>query len=154
MKRVLSTIVGCLILASFFTSCNESPVEAVEEETATQEEVWEPEVYATSELVEVMRKIEEDLKSTRQTVIEEQSMKARPAFYEEIKTAEPTEPEDITAIYMALADKLLEDYDAAAQAEGHAQVDKFNGMINTCVACHEQYCQGPIPKIKKLVIKQ
>ncbi len=30
---------------------------------------------------------------------------------------------------------------------------KFNKAINTCIACHETTCTGPIPRIKKLLIK-
>ena len=29
----------------------------------------------------------------------------------------------------------------------------FNATIQTCVACHETTCTGPIPRIKKLLIK-
>ncbi|MFL9843756.1 hypothetical protein [Flavobacterium rhizosphaerae] len=28
----------------------------------------------------------------------------------------------------------------------------FNEAVSSCVACHEQKCQGPIPRIKKLYI--
>ncbi len=31
--------------------------------------------------------------------------------------------------------------------------DRFNNAINACIACHKTECTGPIPKIKKLIIK-
>ena len=32
-------------------------------------------------------------------------------------------------------------------------VSKHNNAINSCIACHETTCVGPIPRIKKLLIK-
>jgi hypothetical protein len=30
---------------------------------------------------------------------------------------------------------------------------RFNNMVNLCVSCHKTECTGPIPRIKKLLIK-
>jgi hypothetical protein len=32
--------------------------------------------------------------------------------------------------------------------------ENFNTMINLCIGCHQTSCTGPIPRIKKLLIKQ
>ncbi len=31
--------------------------------------------------------------------------------------------------------------------------DRYNNAINLCVSCHQTQCTGPIPRIKKLLIK-
>lgn len=31
--------------------------------------------------------------------------------------------------------------------------ERFNNMVNLCVSCHKTECTGPIPRIKKLLIK-
>lgn len=31
--------------------------------------------------------------------------------------------------------------------------DRYNNAINVCLSCHKTECTGPIPKIKKLLIK-
>lgn len=31
--------------------------------------------------------------------------------------------------------------------------ERFNNMVNVCVSCHQTECTGPIPRIKKLLIK-
>jgi hypothetical protein len=153
MQSIKHVVWGCLFMASLFVGCSSQE----ESETTTDDQLnekWEPQMYNVSELVKVMRSIEEDLKVQRDTLQKGGLLAERPTFYENIKTAEATDPEEITAVYMALADKFLADYDSVHQADAGVQVEKFNGMINTCVACHEQYCQGPIPKIKKLLITE
>lgn len=34
------------------------------------------------------------------------------------------------------------------------QKETFNAMVDACITCHEAKCTGPIPKIKKLYIKE
>lgn len=34
-----------------------------------------------------------------------------------------------------------------------ALIDRYNTAINNCLACHKTECVGPIPRIKKLLIK-
>lgn len=146
-------VLGCLFSASLFIGCNSVNKEVVEE-PIQEEENWEPEMYDVSELVKVMRSMEEDLKQTKADLLEGNAMKEMPAFYADIKTAQATDPEEITDVYQALADKYIENYSIAQQADVSVQPIHFNRMIETCVACHSEYCQGPIPKIKKLLIKQ
>lgn len=31
--------------------------------------------------------------------------------------------------------------------------DRYNNAINLCISCHQTECTGPIPRIKKLLIK-
>lgn len=37
-----------------------------------------------------------------------------------------------------------------SELKANPDVEKYNAVIDNCVACHQQYCQGPISKIKKL----
>ena len=152
MRSIKHLVWGCLFTASLFVGCSQPEETEVTEEPSAEE--WEPQMYDVSELVKVMRSIEKDLKVQRDSLQNGGQLAERPAYYANIKTAEATNPEEINAVYMALADKFLADYDSVHHADANLQVEKFNGMISTCVACHEQYCQGPIPKIKKLLIKE
>ena len=34
-----------------------------------------------------------------------------------------------------------------------AQVDQFNLTVKSCINCHEQFCHGPIVRIRKLTVK-
>ena len=40
-------------------------------------------------------------------------------------------------------------FNVAAEERGA----QFNVTVNSCIACHENTCTGPIPRIKKLLIK-
>ena len=34
-----------------------------------------------------------------------------------------------------------------------SETDRFNTVVNLCISCHQTECTGPIPRIKKLLIK-
>lgn len=33
------------------------------------------------------------------------------------------------------------------------QVEEFNLTVNSCINCHQQFCHGPLGRIKKLIVK-
>lgn len=41
---------------------------------------------------------------------------------------------------------------ALTEAAGSDQEEIYNGLINSCVTCHKNYCPGPIKRIEKLHI--
>lgn len=68
-----------------------------------------------------------------------------------MKTAKPTEPEmteapfgDMAKVFLTTMDKLYEEKN---------QVEDYNLMVQSCLACHQNQCPGPMVRIKKLLIK-
>jgi cytochrome c556 len=40
---------------------------------------------------------------------------------------------------------------AAEDVQG--QIEAHNNLVKSCVACHMNFCQGPIPRIEKLYVQ-
>ena len=152
--NLLKTIFGCLIGASFFISCGQATEEKKEnssEENAT--DTWEPNMYEASELVLIMRQMHADLTLVKEDVAQGKIPGPMPEKYKEMHTAMATNPQEIDEIFHAIADKWMGEYTAMTESDPSTVKLKYNGLITTCVACHQNYCLGPIPKIEKLYIK-
>jgi hypothetical protein len=73
--------------------------------------------------------------------------------YDEMKTAEATEPEKAASdLYKAMADTYLSTVDLANGAPPSHRKKAFNSMVDNCMSCHQQLCPGPMVKIEKLYI--
>ncbi len=146
MRKLIIT--GCLAGASFFVACNNP----TKEQTQKQEESKELEMYEESELASLMRKMYEDNVAIGK-MLKNDSL---PASF----------PQDFLHIHDAVASKgMLEDrttFDgfAATYVENMKKMEQattvaeariaYNDLVMTCASCHQIYCQGPLPKIKRM----
>jgi hypothetical protein len=153
--KLLKYLTGCLLGASFFIACANHDSTAdneVEKQAATKEE-WQPEMYAASELVALMRQIHSDQLVVRNEILQGKMPAEMPAKYAEMHTATSTNPSEINLTYHELADVWMADYKTMTEANQENVKEKYNNLVTSCVNCHRNYCQGPIPKIEKLYIK-
>ncbi len=149
-------ILGCLLLASFFIACNSQTSSNIEEspENATEADSnYQPEMYQASELVVLMRKMYEENKVLKEKIKNGELPEAMPEDYNNILTATPTRPEEIKQSFFSMANLYLDNYKVMTNADKNNVLSAYNNLISTCVACHQSYCMGPIPKIEKLYIK-
>lgn len=71
------------------------------------------------------------------------------ANYERMKTAQVTKDMHLDENFDGMATAFLSDLSKAMDDQG---ISTYNEAINSCVACHSNYCPGPISRIKKLKI--
>ncbi|KFD39571.1 hypothetical protein AT05_04400 [Schleiferia thermophila str. Yellowstone] len=76
-----------------------------------------------------------------------------PDWLEKIHTAEATDPSEITGIYHPMATAWLESVRQFKDAPAAEKPKTFNTLVSNCITCHQHYCQGPIPRIKKLYVE-
>ena len=154
--KIATYLLGCLIGASFFISCQNQEQEEQTDNagTETSEENWEPDMYEPSELVLIMRKMHEDNMAMKEEIMAGKAPKAIPEEYHKILTATATNPDELDELYYAMAKVYLNDYQAMVDAQPEELIAKYNNLVKTCVNCHQNYCLGPIPKIEKLYIKE
>lgn len=148
--------IGCLLLASFFVGCNSTTNEtdtATKNETDTTEN-WEAQMYEPSELVKIMRTMYADNLQLKEALKKGEQPHEMPDLYRNILSAKATNPTDLKQSYFAMANVYLDNYQAMVKATPNNRINAYNNMVNTCIACHQNYCLGPIPKIKKLIINQ
>ena len=54
------------------------------------------------------------------------------------------------AAYEANANDWMNKLKELTEASSSGQEEIYNGLINSCVACHKNYCPGPVKRIQKL----
>lgn len=151
MKNKIIFGIGCLVLASFFFSCQQA--ENKEEASPKTEENWKADMYEPSELVMVMRQMYDDNLKLKESVHQGIVPAAMPENYREILTAKSTNPGELKPSYFAMANTYLDNYEAMTKSDPQTVEAKYNILISSCISCHKNYCMGPIPKIEKLYLK-
>ena len=149
MKRLI-------ILSSFFSfflllSCSQK-----EEKEAKVEQKEEKvlDMYETSELADLMRKMYEDNLEIRKQILEGNIPASFPEDFYTIHTAQATDPSELDATFKSLADTYLLNMKAITESTTKKDAKiAYNNMIMTCASCHQLYCQGPLPKIRRMTIK-
>lgn len=149
-------ILGCLVGASLFVGCNRNQQPAAEEkvseETAEQSQEKELEMYEASELAELMNSIYERNLALGEDIEAGNIPESFPEDFYKIHTAEAT-PGMLhdTAFFNNMAQQYLANMKKITEAETKEEAKiAYNDMIMTCASCHQVYCQGPLPKIKKM----
>ena len=76
------------------------------------------------------------------------------SVFENIHKATLTDPTDRDVMFDGFAKAFVQNQQAIFEVEGlEAQKEQYNVAIETCIACHSKKCVGPIPRIKKLLLK-
>jgi hypothetical protein len=105
-----------------------------------------------SELAIVMRTMMESGKTMKQEIETGKPISKYPQEIKTITTAKPTEGmiEDRN-VFNGLANYYVATLDSVYLPATDTK-KQFNHMVKSCVDCHQNYCQGPIPAIKQLYI--
>lgn len=152
---------ACLFLSSIFYNCSNQQNTDAESDTqkdSTSVSSLKPQnvdktFYPNddSELAWLMRQMYEDGEKIKLAVLNKQLPEDFRAKFKNIHTATPTDESVKGEVFDSSAKAFLATLDKF-YAEKENQVENFNLVVNACVACHQNYCPGPIKKIKKLTI--
>ena len=72
-----------------------------------------------------------------------------------IFTAKPTDQNKVESKeYQLMGRAYIAAMNALLEASPEERLSHFQGMVHTCMACHEKVCRGPMDKIKKLYIEE
>ena len=140
MKNVLYL---CLLFAVF--SCNKNEKKEVV--------IIENKVVKQSEMAALMLKMYDKGLENKKLVIEGKTPENFPEEFLNIHTAKLTDPSDRTKNFKTFSDFYLNSFKEIYNTSKDSLVINHNNAINSCIACHETTCVGPIPRIKKLLIK-
>lgn len=135
----------CLLCVLSF-SCKE---EKKEQPKAKKELI----MVKPSEMANLMNEMYAFNESIKQQVIEGKLNNSYPEKFNNIHSAVMTDPNDRDETFEAFSKLFLETEQALFEAPKEELVMRYNNAINACIACHTKKCTGPIPRIKKLLIK-
>ena len=138
----LSTVV-------IFNACkNEKQVEKVE--TSSNPTSLNP--NGDSELAILMRTMHDFSKQAKSALENGSAIPSYPAQLKNMNQAKATDGMiDNPAVFQGFSSHYLSVLDSI-YLDGVSQKIQYNKMVTACITCHNEYCQGPIPAIKKLYI--
>ena len=112
-----------------------------------------PAMYQQSELAALMHEVH-DLSAQWKIQLENgEELTPVPEWVDNMLSAQATSPEELAdGAFESMAKEYLLQLEKLAHASGEDRKIAFNNSIQTCISCHQIYCNGPIPKIKKLAL--
>lgn len=139
-------VLGILSLLIF--SCQQEPA------APKKKQGWKPELDQPSELALIMRDMNTEALN-RKAKLEKGELD--PTLSEtlfDMLTAHPTKPHMKGEGFEPYAKSFIGIYNQIQSAEDvSTQIKAHNNMVDACVACHTQFCDGPISRIEKLYVK-
>ena len=115
---------------------------------------WKPEMDQPSELASIMRVLHDEATERKGTLEAGEMAVANSQLIFKMITAKPTEPHMVGPAFEPHAQAFIASYGQLTTAEDvQGQIEAHNNLVKSCVACHMNFCQGPIPRIEKLYVQ-
>lgn len=106
-----------------------------------------------SELAALMRAMQAHMSETRERLTSGRELGPAPEEQARIRCAWPTTPSDRNPTFDAFAVAYLDALEALHRpGTRDEQVQRYEGVVKACLACHAQSCTGPMAAIEQLHI--
>ena len=111
-------------------------------------------IVKQSEMAALMLQMFEVGAENKQLVLNGKFPKNYPENFTKIHSAVLTDPSDRDVAFKGFADfYLLQQKELYELSQKEFLIEQHNNVVNSCISCHQVKCVGPIPRIKKLLIK-
>lgn len=139
----------CTACSIFLFSCNNS-----KKETSSVKEKTVYDMYEPSEMSILMNDMYEYNLKLKQDIVDGKKPTVFPSKFLDIHTARLSEFKSRNDKFQAYSQLFIEHQQDIFNSGSNVDLsERYNRTINLCVTCHNTECTGPIPKIKKLLIK-
>jgi hypothetical protein len=132
------------LLISIFSCKKEAPKKII---------IVESKRVNQSEMADLMLRMYDKNLENKTLILQGKAPKDFPKEFLNIHTAQLTDSSNRTLSFNAFSDFYLKSFQKVFTTSKDSLVSKHNNAVNSCIACHETTCIGPIPRIKKLLIK-
>ncbi|HEY4797830.1 MAG TPA: hypothetical protein VII99_02025 [Bacteroidia bacterium] len=105
-----------------------------------------------SELALLMRKMASQTESLKVSLYKKENIGAYPSDYEKMLTATPTDSTLNRTLFNGFATDYLSKVKIFYSSPDTLQIKNYNLMVNSCITCHRNFCNGPLKRIKKMLI--
>ena len=110
-------------------------------------------MYVPSEMTVLMREMFEFQEKSKKQIENGQLPLGFPEKFKEIHSAELSDQFERDASFKGFTNLYFQDIERLNSSTKETAKKNFNLAINTCIACHNTTCHGPVTRIKKLLIK-
>lgn len=111
------------------------------------------EMYQMSEMAALMEQMYVDNQRLKERIIKGDTIGQFPQHFLKIHKAVMTDEQENDDFFKEQAAKFIKAQEMIYKDPKNAK-EHFNNGVDACVQCHQQKCGGPIPRIKKLYIKE
>lgn len=102
-------------------------------------------------LAVLMREMYEDMEEILLSTSNHEDIKGYVEKHRNLLTATPTKPEVQNEIFALMGESYLYQLQELEKSESEEEVIKgYKALVENCLACHKQFCPGPIKRIEKL----
>ena len=128
--------------------------DTTEEQSSTgKKSTWSPKMDEPSELAQIMRDLHEEGLQRKASLENGELFSGSVDNLLKMIVATPTEPHMKGPAFEPHALAFNASYAAIQSASTvNQQIDAHNNLVKSCVACHTNFCQGPISRIELLYI--
>jgi hypothetical protein len=106
-----------------------------------------------SEMALLMNEMYAFNESIKQQIIDGALSTSYPEKFDNIHSAVLTNPSARDLNFESFSKLFLEAQKELFESPQEELITRYNKAINACISCHNVKCVGPIPRIKKLLIK-
>lgn len=126
---------------------------AKESTSTVKKSTWSPKMDEPSELAQIMRDLHEEGLQRKASLEKGVLYSGSIDNLLKMVAATPTEPHMKGPAFEPHAMAFNASYGAIQAATAvQEQIDAHNNLVKSCVACHTNFCQGPISRIELLYI--
>ncbi|WP_304517662.1 hypothetical protein, partial [Cecembia rubra] len=95
----------------------------------------------------LMREMFKDMEDMRNAIENGDEIRSYLKKHGELLHAKPTNPEVKTTTFELMGNAYLESLKILEESPQALLKDNYRLVVQTCLACHQQYCPGPIKRI-------
>ncbi|MDO6598378.1 hypothetical protein Q4512_15780 [Oceanihabitans sp. 2_MG-2023] len=137
-----------LVCFAFLISCN------TKEKQVEKKEKKVYDMYEPSEMAILMNKMYAHNLKIKKEIIAGEIPTEFPLDFLEIHTAELSDFKSRSERFQAFSSLFVTAEKEVFNSQSNLPIkDRFNNAVGLCISCHQTECTGPIPRIKKLLIK-
>ena len=150
MRQYSVLVTVAALLAVIYYSCSPPP----NSDESPVEVPAQPVMRKVSELVTLMFSMEADMKTIRLGLLEDSSFTPLESLtYSNLFTSETSKDVKLDSVFVVNGHAYLRELNALTSSDNKdSAIFYFNNAVVACVQCHQEYCPGPIARIKKLRI--
>ncbi|CAM3701702.1 hypothetical protein FLGE108171_11135 [Flavobacterium gelidilacus] len=138
-----------IFLIVFLFSCKDEDKIAAESETKKVDDGFE--MYEMSEMAALMEQMYVDNQRLKEKIIKGDTIGEFPQHFLKIHESVMTNKQVRDTFFKKQAKIFIDSQELIYKDPKNAK-EHFNNGVDACIACHQQKCSGPIPRIKKLYI--
>lgn len=121
-------------------------------QTSEKKEVQKNTMYERSEMAALMLQMYDKNEENKKLILEGKQPENFPEEFLKIHTAKLTDSTDRNASFEAFSNTYVKQFRKVFNTSDSLK-QNHNNVVNSCIACHQTTCIGPIPRIKKLYIR-